>query len=119
VICKLTSNQNKITRLNYNKLNLQKKCITLVSTSFVGKITERKCEGVRILPFKSTSVEIACVFFCTRYSNQIEYGIFGSNSQKFKRWLASNHLETIVKDVEKVKLRGFHIYGIAFSDPFF
>lgn len=30
--------------------------------------------------------------------------------ENLKGWLASNHLEAIVKDVENVKLRGFHTY---------
>jgi hypothetical protein len=30
----------------------------------------------------------------------------------------SNHFEVIVKDIDKVKLRGFHIYGVALSNPF-
>lgn len=30
--------------------------------------------------------------------------------ENIKGWLASNHLEAIVKDVENVKLRGFHTY---------
>lgn len=30
--------------------------------------------------------------------------------ENIKGWLASNHLEVIVKDVENVKLRGFHRY---------
>ena len=30
--------------------------------------------------------------------------------ENIKGWLASNHLEAIGKDVENVKLRGFHTY---------
>lgn len=30
--------------------------------------------------------------------------------ENLKGWLASNYLEAIVKDVENVKLRGFHTY---------
>lgn len=30
--------------------------------------------------------------------------------ENLKGWLASNHLEAIVKDVENVKLLGFHTY---------
>jgi hypothetical protein len=72
-----------------------------------------------ILPFKSTSVEIACFFSVQDIAIRLNMVFLGLTRRSLKRWLASNHLETIVKDVEKVKLRGFHIYGIAFSDPFF
>lgn len=41
--------------------------------------------------------------------------------ENLKGWLASNHLEAIVKDVENVKLRGFHTYIRDYfkSDPSF
>ena len=61
-------------------------------------------------------VDVSRGFLCV----MIIFSIIGCNltrldfkylvKENIKGWLASNHLEAIGKDVENVKLRGFHTY---------